>query len=118
MKLPKKNLNIIKKAIRHLQCRPQGDADDTGLVDRRLGDGWNFAYADANMMPERRSDAVLHLLDQLEDREPRCCGCVSGSAAKSPRPSRNWRMPRLTRERVRQIEREALGKLHVMLEDE
>src|ERR1700722_3851386 len=69
MKLPKKKLNIIKKAIRIYNAGPQGDADDTGWsIDDLAMDGISHT-PDAQMIRTVDLAQVLSLLDQLEDLE-------------------------------------------------
>jgi RNA polymerase primary sigma factor len=119
MKLPKKKLNIIKKAIRIYNAGPQGDADETGWsIDDLAMDG--IAHTpDAQMMRTDDLTQVLHLLDQLDEREATVLRLRFGLDGQEPKTLKEiGECLDLTRERVRQIEREALGKLHVMLEDE
>jgi len=119
MKLPKKKLNIIKKAIRIYNAGPQGEVEDTGWsIDDLAMD--NLAHTpDAQMMHNDDLHQVLHLLDSLEEREATILRLRFGLNGQEPMTLKEiGGCLDLTRERVRQIEREALSKLHEMLENE
>jgi RNA polymerase primary sigma factor len=118
MKLPKKKLNIIKKAIRIYNAGPQGEMDEAGWsIDDLAMD--NLAHTpDAQLMQTDDLHQVLHLLDQLEAREATVLRLRFGLDGQDPKTLKEiGECLDLTRERVRQIEREALGKLHAMLEE-
>jgi RNA polymerase primary sigma factor len=118
MKLPKKKLAIIKKAIRIYNAGPQGDTDDTGWsIDDLAMD--NIAHTpEANLMQSDDLHQVLHLLEDLDERENKVLRLRFGLDGLEPKTLKEiGECLDLTRERVRQIEREALGKLHEMLED-
>jgi RNA polymerase primary sigma factor len=119
MKLPKKKLSIIKKAIRIYNAGPQGEVDDTGWsIDDLAMDGVGHT-PDAQMIRSDDLTQVLHLLDRLESREATVLRLRFGLDGQEPKTLKEiGECLDLTRERVRQIEREALGKLHAMLEDE
>jgi RNA polymerase primary sigma factor len=119
LKLPKKKLNIIKKAIRIYNAGPQGEVEDTGWsIDDLAMD--NMAHTpDAQMMHSDDLHQVLHLLDKLDEREATVLKLRFGLNGQEPMTLKEiGGCLHLTRERVRQIEREALGKLHEMLENE
>src|SRR5262249_17533762 len=109
MKLPKKKLAIIKKAIRIYNAGPQGDTDDTGWsIDDLAMD--NLAHTpEANIMQSDDLHQVLHLLDELDDRENKVLRLRFGLDGQEPKTLKEiGECLDLTRERVRQIEREAL----------
>jgi RNA polymerase primary sigma factor len=118
MKLPKKKLAIIKKAIRIYNAGPQGEVDDTGWsIDDLAMDGLSHA-PEAQMMHTDDLSQVLHLLGALEEREAKVLRLRFGLDGDEPMTLKEiGECLDLTRERVRQIEREALGKMHLMLED-
>src|SRR5207244_1417767 len=119
MKLPKKKLNIIKKAIRIYNAGPQGEVEDTGWSIDDLAMDSIAHTPDAQMMRADDLHQVLHLLNELEDREATVLRLRFGLDGQEPKTLKEiGECLDLTRERVRQIEREALGKLHIMLEDE
>jgi RNA polymerase primary sigma factor len=119
LKLPKKKLSIIKKAIRIYNAGPQGEVEDTGWsIDDLAMD--NMAHTpDAQLMHSDDLHQVLHFLDRLEEREATVLRLRFGLNGQEPMTLKEiGGCLHLTRERVRQIEREALGKLHDMLENE
>jgi RNA polymerase primary sigma factor len=115
--LPKKKLPIIKKAIRIYNSTPQTDQADTGwslgemVMDERL------------KSPEDElvdSDNLVHVMQMLETMDPREATVLRmrfGLADHEPKTLKEiGEALGLTRERVRQIETEALGKLAYSLQ--
>jgi RNA polymerase primary sigma factor len=117
MKLPKKKLSIIKKAIRIYNANPQNEGEDTGWsIDDLAMDGVGHA-PEAHMTRTDDMTQVLHLLEALEEREAKVLRLRFGLESDEPMTLKEiGECLDLTRERVRQIEREALSKLHAMLE--
>src|SRR5271169_2220314 len=115
--LPKKKLPIIKKAIHIYNSTPQTDQADAGWS---LGE---MIQDDRIRSPETEmveSDNLVHVMRQLETMDPREATVLRmrfGLEGHEPRTLKEiGESLGLTRERVRQIETEALGKLAVSLE--
>ena len=115
--LPRKKLPIIKKAIRIYTLTPQTDQADAGWS---LGE---MIMDDRMLNPEEQlleHDNLRHVLKQLEtmdEREATVLRMRFGLDSHEPRTLKEiGQALGLTRERVRQIETEALGKLAESLE--
>jgi RNA polymerase primary sigma factor len=119
LKLSKKKLNIIKKAIRVYQGMPQSGQvesevglDDLLLDEHSRGPSHQLAHSD-----ELRQ--VLSLVDQLSPREATVLKLRYGLEGEDPLTLMQiGERLGLTRERVRQIERDALKKLNEQLQAE
>lgn len=117
--LPRKKLPIIKKAIRIYNSTPQTDQAEAGWS---LGE---MVMDDRNKSPETEmvdSDdmtQVLRLLETMDQREATVLRMRFGLADNEPKTLKEiGESLGLTRERVRQIETEALGKLALSLDGE
>ena len=113
MELPKKKLNIIKKAIRVYNSAPQSDQADSGWsLDEMLMDS-NTKAPDAEMVESDVLHHVMDLLDKMDTREATVLRMRFGLDGGEQRTLKQiGESLGLTRERVRQIESEALGKLY------
>ena len=116
--LPKKKLPIIKKAIRIYNSTPQTDQAEAGWS---LGD---LVMDERAKTPEDElleSDALKHVLEMIErmdEREATVLRMRFGLDGTEPHTLKEiGEKLGLTRERVRQIETEALRKLADSLED-
>jgi RNA polymerase primary sigma factor len=114
--LPKKKLNIIKKAIRVYNSAPQTDQGDQGWsIEEMLHD--NRAKTPDNEMVE--TDDLKHvmvLLEKMDAREATVLRMRFGLNDEEPKTLKEiGECLGLTRERVRQIESEALAKLNTSL---
>jgi len=115
--LPKKKLPIIKKAIRIYNLTPQTDQADAG---------WSLGemIMDERMQSPEESlvefDNLTHVMQQLEVMDPREATVLRmrfGLQDNEPRTLKEiGEALGLTRERVRQIETEALNRLAESLE--
>jgi RNA polymerase primary sigma factor len=116
--LPKKKLPIIKKAIKIYNATPQTDQADAGWT---LGD---MVMDEKQLSPDEslvESDSLRHVLVMLETMDQREATVLKlrfGLDGEEPRTLKQiGEQLGLTRERVRQIETEALGKMAASLED-
>ncbi len=110
--LPRKKLNIIKKAIRVYNSAPQTDQGDQGWsIDEMLMDG-RSKTPDTEMVENDDLKHVMVLLEKMDKREATVLRMRFGLDDEEPKTLKEiGECLGLTRERVRQIESEALQKL-------
>ncbi|HEV3078309.1 MAG TPA: RNA polymerase sigma factor RpoD/SigA [Gemmataceae bacterium] len=110
--LPKKKLGIIKKAIRVYNAAPQTEQADGGWsLDEMLMDA-NTKTPDCEMVEADDLHHVKDLLDKMDKREATVLRMRFGLDDEEPKTLKEiGECLGLTRERVRQIESEALSKL-------
>ena len=112
LKLPKKKLAIIRKAIRIYNATPQTDDEDSGRsIDETLMDD-NALTPETNIVREDDLQQVMALLGKMDKREAAVLRMRFGLDEEEPKTLKEiGERLGLTRERVRQIESEALEKL-------
>jgi RNA polymerase primary sigma factor len=112
LNLSKKKLAIIKKAIRIYNSAPQSDQVDSGYsFDESLMDT-QARTPDADLCQTDDLKQVLDLLETLDQREAAVLRMRFGLDDDEPKTLKEiGERLGLTRERVRQIQTEALGKL-------
>src|ERR687886_381231 len=119
LNLPKKKLNIIKKAIRVYNSAPQTDQAESGWsLDEMLMDG-HSKTPDTEMVEADDLHHVLDMLDKMDKREATVLRMRFGLDDEEPKTLKEiGERLGLTRERVRQIESEALSKLSESMQGE
>ncbi len=110
--LPRKKLSIIKKAIRVYNSTPQTDQPENGLSLGEILMDERTKPPDIEMVEADDLTHVLQLLDKMDKREATILRMRFGLDDEEPRTLKEiGESLGLTRERVRQIESEALEKL-------
>jgi len=112
LNLPKKKLAIIKKAIRVYNAAPQSDQAESGWsLDEMVMDGHSKS-PDMEMVEADDLHHVLDLLEKMDKREATVLRMRFGLDDEEPKTLKEiGESLGLTRERVRQIEKNALFKL-------
>jgi len=110
--LPKKKLPIIKKAIRIYNATPQTDQADGGWSLGEMVMDENMKSAEDELLESDILSHVLEMIETMDEREATVLRLRFGLDDNEPRTLKEiGETLGLTRERVRQIENEALGKL-------
>jgi RNA polymerase primary sigma factor len=119
LKLPRKKLTIIKKAIRVYSAASQAEQPEDGTTLDDLLQDSTTRRPDAELARSDELGQVLNLLDTLEPREAQVIRLRFGLSGEEPKTLNDiGARLNLTRERVRQIETEALRKLREHLQGE
>lgn len=110
--LPKKKLNIIKKAIRVYNSAPQTEQSEDGWSLGEMVTDERVKTPDNEMVEADDLTHVLQLLEKMDKREATILRMRFGLDCEVPKTLKEiGEALGLTRERVRQIESEALAKL-------
>ncbi len=111
--LPKKKLGIIKKAIQLYNTTPQSDDDENGWSLSEMVADERAIGPDEELL---NSDNVIHvyrMLDEMDEREATILRMRFGLDSEEPKTLKEiGETLGLTRERVRQLEHEALKRLN------
>jgi RNA polymerase primary sigma factor len=117
MNLSKKKLAIIQKAIRVYQATPQSETSDSGWTLDEMAMDLTIESPESGMSKADELHQVLALLDRLDPRDATVLRMRFGLDNEEPKTLKEiGERLGLTRERVRQIERDALTKLRECLE--
>jgi RNA polymerase primary sigma factor len=110
--LPRKKLPIIKKAIRIYNLTPQTDQTEAGWSLGEMVMDERVRTPDMEMVESDNLTHVMRQLEMMDHREATVLRMRFGLADNEPRTLKEiGETLGLTRERVRQIETEALNKL-------
>ncbi|MCS7168199.1 MAG: RNA polymerase sigma factor RpoD/SigA [Gemmatales bacterium] len=112
LNLPKKKLNIIKKAIRIYNSLPQTEQLESNWTLGELITDERTKTPDLELVEHDDLVQVLRLLERMDEREATILRMRFGLDNEEPKTLKEiGERLGLTRERVRQIETEALNKL-------
>ena len=116
--VPKKKLSIIKKAIRIYNATQQTDQVEAGWTLGEMVMDERMQSPEDALVERDNLSHVLKMLDTMDEREAIVLRLRFGLNNNEPRTLKEiGETLGLTRERVRQIETEALGKLAQSMED-
>jgi RNA polymerase primary sigma factor len=119
LEIPNKKLRIVKKAIALYNAAPQSEQDEAGMsLGEIVADDRTVGPAD-ELINRDNLKHVFRLLEEMDTRESTILRMRFGLDDSEPQTLKEiGESLGLTRERVRQIEGEALRKLHRSLEGE
>jgi RNA polymerase primary sigma factor len=121
MSLPAGKLPLVKDALRTRKAAPPGERDEDGwALEELVADGRSEAPDAALLSDEEVSEVseVRRLVEALEPRQREVLRLRFGLDGQGPKTLREiGERFRLTRERIRQIERQALARLRQHLGD-
>ncbi|MCZ6816801.1 MAG: RNA polymerase sigma factor RpoD/SigA [Planctomycetota bacterium] len=118
MQLPERKVRIIKRAVRAFSAPTQTHGNESGASLLDMLPDEKTPSPDQVAFNEAESATIQSLLDALDQREATILRLRYGLGDDEPLTLKEiGKEIGLTRERVRQIEHEALGKLHVALSE-
>jgi len=119
LEIPPKKLRIVKKAIALYNATPQSDEDESGLSLGDIIPDERTRGPEDELINNDNLKHVFRLLDKMDSREATILRMRFGLDDSEPRTLKEiGESLGLTRERVRQIEGEALKKLNRSLSGE
>jgi RNA polymerase primary sigma factor len=112
MSLSARKLRLVKDALRTHNAAPPGERDEDGwTLEELVADGRSEA-PDAALASDEEVSEGMRLVEALEPRQREVLRLRFGLDGQKPKTLREiGERLRLTRERVRQIERQALARL-------
>ena len=121
MRVPMRKLQIIRRAMKAFHAPPQAPIGEDGeAVDfAELFEDYRYEHPDEAIAQTEEFQTILLLIDAIDERDARVLKLRFGLEGQEPLTLKQiGREVGLTRERVRQIEVDALKKLHAQLQDD
>ena len=121
MQIPPKKLNIIRRAMKAFHAPPQAPVNEegNGIDFADLFEDFRCNPPDETIAQSEEFQTILRLLDSIDERDARVLKLRFGLEGQEPLTLKQiGREVGLTRERVRQIEVDALKKLQAQLQDD
>jgi RNA polymerase primary sigma factor len=121
MEVPLKKLHIVRRAIKAFHAPPQAPVTDDGeSVDfADLFEDFRNGPPDEALAQSEEFHTIIKLIDAIDERDARILRLRFGLEGQEPLTLKQiGQQVGLTRERVRQIEVEALRKLQARLNDD
>jgi RNA polymerase primary sigma factor len=121
MEVPMKKLQIIRRAIKAFHAPPQAPAGEDGQpIDfADLFEDFRVAQPDEAIAQTEEFQTIIRLLEAIDERDARVLKLRFGLEGQEPLTLKQiGEEVGLTRERVRQIEVDALRKLQARLDDD
>jgi RNA polymerase primary sigma factor len=121
MEIPAKKLNIIRRAMKAFHSAPQGPVGEDGQSAEfaDMFQDFRTEAPDQTLAQTEEFQTIMKLLDSIDERDARVLKLRFGLEGQEPLTLKQiGREVGLTRERVRQIEVDALRKLQAQLEDD
>ncbi|HCS52622.1 MAG TPA: RNA polymerase subunit sigma, partial [Planctomycetaceae bacterium] len=113
LEIPKKKLGIVKKAIQLYNTTPQSDDDENGWTLGEMVADTREDGPETELLNNDNLKHVYRMLDEMEDRQSTILRMRFGLDDEEPKTLKQiGESLGLTRERVRQIEQEALNRLN------
>ena len=119
MDIPERKVNIIKRAVRAFSAPTQSASDEGGLGLSEMLADHKAPTPEEAVFNQAESEMIQKLLDALDDREATILRLRYGLTEEEPMTLKDiGARIGLTRERVRQLEGEALAKLEKTLSEQ
>ncbi len=119
MKMPERKVRIIRRAVKAFSSPTQTSSGNQEFTLSEMLADEKTPAPESALFSAAETDTIQKLLDQIDEREARILRLRFGLEDSEPKTLKQvGEEIGLTRERVRQIEHEALAKLNAILNDE